>query len=81
MSENKRKVDIFDKLSWIFTTLAVIGSLANIQKLWWCFVIWTICNVYFIIHNIIRREKALAVLFFIYLIISVWGMINWLSTV
>ena len=79
MEENENKGDIFDKLSWIFTFFAVMGSLANIEKLWWSFAIWTVCNVYFIIHNLVRKEKAMTCLFFVYLIISLWGLIKWFT--
>jgi hypothetical protein len=72
------KHDILNTLSWYFTFLAISGSILNIYKLWWSFAVWSICNLYFIIHNTVRKERALTCLFSVYLVISLWGMVKWL---
>jgi len=78
MQTEKNKLNsILNKLSWFFVGLCIIGSIANICKLWWSFALWSVCNVYLIVHNYLRKEYAQAFLFFVYLIISLYGMISW----
>jgi len=70
---------ILSRLAWGFSVLCVAGSICNVNKMWESYVLWSICNVYFIIHNFMRKEYAQGTLFVVYLILSIWGLIAWRS--
>ena len=79
MEGNTERDKLLSKLAWVFSFFCVIGSICNVQKLWYSFLIWSVCNVYFIIHNFMRKEYAQGTLFIVYFILSVWGLISWVS--
>ena len=62
---------------WVMSILAVIGSFLNVRDLKSCFLVWTICNIFWVCYDIFKHEYARAVLDFINLITSTWGIIIW----
>ena len=75
--ENERLNKVLERLAWFFVVICIIGSIANIYKMWWSFALWPTTNIYLCIHNYVRKEYAQSFLFFVYLVISVWGMVSW----
>ena len=64
-------------LAWLFSILAVIGSILNVQKIRSCFIIWTICNVFWVIYDLISKQYARLILDCVNLATSTWGIFAW----
>lgn len=66
--------------TWFFSILAVIGSILNVQKINTCFIIWTMCNIFWLIYDLINHEFARVVLDSVNLATSTWGIFAWFKT-
>jgi len=77
-SENNDLNKLLARVSWFFVVICIAGSIANIYKCWWSFALWSVSNVYLIFHNYIKKEYSQTFLFAVYLVISIWGMVDWL---
>lgn len=64
-------------VAWFFSILAVIGSILNVQKIRSCFIIWTICNVFWVIYDLISKQYARLILDCVNLATSTWGIFAW----
>lgn len=64
-------------LTWLITIASLIGTVANIYKKSWCFLIWLCTNTLWMIVDIRHGLYAQAVLFFVYILLSIWGLIQW----
>jgi hypothetical protein len=62
---------------WILTGLSIIGTVANIQKLPWCFGCWVVTNSAWAIHNFRIKQYQQMVLFIVYLGLAIWGLCKW----
>jgi hypothetical protein len=68
---------VFEIISWIVTGFSILGTVLNIYKNKWCFIIWIITNFAWIIINLVLGMYPQVVLFSVYLATSIWGMIAW----
>jgi nicotinamide riboside transporter PnuC len=66
-------------LKWIFVSIAIIGAICNAQALVIGFILWIISNTYLLIINWQNKEYAQSMLFAVYDIICIWGIVNWLQ--
>ncbi len=66
-----------DFISWIVTILSIVGVILNIKKLRICFVIWIVTNGFWMIYDFVNGLYSQSLLFLIYLILAVWGVIEW----
>jgi len=64
-------------LAWVFAALGLAGTLANIWKRPWCFLLWLPGNVGLAIHNAARQDWPQAALFAVYTGLAVWGWTKW----
>jgi len=64
-------------MMWMFTILSIIGVVLNIYKLRSCFIFWSITNVGWLIYDFWIGAIAQGVLFSVYLILSIWGLVKW----
>ena len=62
---------------WLVTILALVGTIANIQKKRWCFICWLISNTTFSIYDFSIGAPAQGTLFAIYAGLAIWGIIKW----
>lgn len=62
---------------WTLTALGIVGALLNVAKNPWCFVLWSIANVGLVVRHAEAGRTPDAVLFGVYLVISLWGMFTW----
>ena len=74
---NKEINLIFLFATWFFSILAVIGSILNVKKINTCFIIWTICNIFWLIYDLINHEFARSILDLVNLATSTWGIFAW----
>lgn len=64
-------------VTYIITALTIIGTVANSFQKRWCFVVWIITNVFWIIYNLSIQQQAQALLYVVNLITSIIGLIKW----
>ena len=64
-------------VSWIITSVSVLGAVLNARKDIKGFYIWLGANTGWIAYNIVIGEYALAVLFVVYNVICVYGIRQW----
>jgi nicotinamide riboside transporter PnuC len=64
---------------WLVTAVAITGTVINVLKNPVCFILWCITNLYYVIHNLRAKNYQMALLFGVYLGLSVWGLISWLQ--
>lgn len=64
-------------MTWILTGACLFGSWLNARKLKSCFLVWVMCNIGWLICDIVNRNYARAVLDVAQALISVYGYITW----
>lgn len=64
-------------LAWIAAGLSVGGNVLVIMKSRWGYAMWFLANCYWIVHNWLAGEWALAVLFVVYAALSLVGWAAW----
>jgi len=64
-------------LMWGVTVTSLIGTIANIYKCRWCFIVWFATNALWTIYDFHIGAYAQGTLMFIYWILSIWGWIQW----
>lgn len=64
-------------MTWVITALAMLGTVLNILRLRWCFVVWIITNGYWAVYDWSIGATAQAVLFAVYFALAVWGLVRW----
>lgn len=65
--------------TWLITIAAIIGTVANIYKKQWCFIIWLVTNFLWMAIDAAAGLYSQAALFAVYLLLSVWGLYQWSS--
>lgn len=63
--------------TWTITIASIIGTVANIYKKSWCFVIWVFTNGIWCVIDYRTGLYAQAFLFGIYFLLAVWGLYQW----
>lgn len=66
-----------DFITYFFAIINVIGTVLNIKMSYWSFVLWTLCNVFWLIYDFITMQYARIITDTVNLVTSVWGMIEW----
>jgi nicotinamide riboside transporter PnuC len=64
-------------IGWIFTVIALIGTVLNSQMNILGFVFWIISNTGFLILNLLQHNYAEVFLFFVNTVVSIIGIITW----
>lgn len=68
---------MFELVCWLFSIINVIGTLLNIRKMYLCFFIWSVCNVFWLYLDIVTAQYARIILDVINLITSLYGAYCW----
>lgn len=63
--------------TWLITIASIIGTVANIYKKKWCFIVWIFTNALWCVIDFIMGMYAQSFLFFVYFLLAVWGIIQW----
>jgi len=61
----------------MITCLSLIGTIANIKKKRWCFIIWAGTNAMWATVDWVMKLYAQSFLFAVYFCLSIWGMMEW----
>jgi len=64
-------------MSWLIVVIALVGIVLNVRRKWQGFLFWLISNAWWFWHNLVIGEYAQAVLFFVFWVLSVYGICNW----
>lgn len=67
-------------VSWITTALCLIGTVLNVKKNKWCFVLWLMGNILWLIIDIKNELISRAILDIVQGILALWGIIEWRNT-
>lgn len=68
---------MFEWICWLFSIINVVGTLLNIRKMYLCFFIWSVCNVFWLYLDIVTAQYARIILDVINLITSLYGAYCW----
>lgn len=68
---------MIDQFGWFFVSISFIGYLLNIKKNKWCFLLWILCSIWWIVVSIYREQWSLVGNFILYLGAEIWGLIQW----
>ena len=63
--------------SILITIASIIGTIANIYKKRWCFIIWLFTNGFWCIYDISIGAYSQAFLFAVYFALAIHGLIKW----
>jgi nicotinamide riboside transporter PnuC len=63
--------------TWFITLASVIGTVANVYQKRWCFFVWLCTNSLWMIIDFRIGLYAQAALFCVYVLLAVWGLIQW----
>jgi len=63
--------------TWAVTVASIIGTIANIYKKRWCFIIWLFTNAIWCVYDLTLGAYAQSALFFLYFWLAVWGLAQW----
>lgn len=64
-------------LGWVATILSITGILLNANLIIWCWSVWILSNVFWIIWSINKKEWSQLVLWIIFLITNIYGWYQW----
>lgn len=63
--------------TWLITIASITGTVANIYKKRWCFIIWLFTNSLWMIVDFYQGLYAQSFLFAVYVALAIWGLIQW----
>lgn len=70
-------MNLNDNWMWGVTVASIIGTIANIYKMPWCFAVWLCTNAIWMVYNTEKKLYAQAGLFAVYVGLAVWGIYEW----
>ena len=62
---------------WMFSIINVVGTVMNVRKMYFCFFIWSVCNVFWLYLDIVTGQYARIILDVINLATSLYGLFSW----
>ena len=66
-------------MTWTVAIVALIGAWLNARTNILGFVLWIFTNSFWVYHNIKTKEYAQAILYAAFLLMAVYGLVNWLK--
>jgi len=61
----------------LVTIASLVGTVANIYKKQWCFIIWLATNAIWCGYDFYKGLYSQSILFFIYFLLAIWGLRQW----
>lgn len=62
---------------WIVTAICLAGTVLNVKKIKFCFIIWTIGNILWLALDLYNSLYSRALLDIVQLILAIWGYLAW----
>lgn len=66
-----------DSIIWLWTILSIVGAILNAMLIKWCFPIYILSNIGWIITDIQYEMWAQIPIWVTYIVIGVYGFISW----
>ena len=63
--------------TWAVTAICLAGTVLNVKRSRWCFVLWIAGNIAWMIYDVRSGLYSRAVLDLVQLGFAVWGLIEW----
>ena len=64
-------------MSWLFTGIALAGTILNVHKLRVCFLLWIVANIGFAIMDGLRNDYGRVALDIVQIGFAVYGYVVW----
>jgi 4-hydroxybenzoate polyprenyltransferase len=64
-------------LMWLVTLASLIGTVANVRRRRWCFIIWGATNALWTIYDAALGAWPQAALMACYFGLAIWGWVSW----
>jgi nicotinamide riboside transporter PnuC len=62
---------------WVVTAICLVGTILNVKKIKFCFILWTIGNFLWLMMDLYNHLYSRSLLDIVQLILAVWGYIVW----
>ena len=63
--------------TWLVTFASIVGTIANIKQRRWCFHVWLVTNLIWMVYDLAIGATAQAALMGVYALLAVWGLREW----
>ncbi len=64
-------------VSWILILITLFGTVLAIRRKWYCFIIFTFTNLYWIWYNYKKASWTMMFLFIGYGLLNIYGAYRW----
>lgn len=64
-------------IPYIITALSIIGTVGNSCKKVWGFYLWLCTNAFWCAFNVVHQSYAQAILYAVYFILAIVGIVKW----
>lgn len=64
-------------MTWFFTILSLFGSYLNCKKKKICFILWIICNVFWLLFDLKASVYSRVILDLVQTGFSIYGLMEW----
>lgn len=64
-------------MTWLVVAIALIGNICVIRKNSLGFYCWFFTDCYFLVHNILLEDYQQSMIFFLYILMAIYGLISW----
>lgn len=68
---------IFQDITWIISIISLVGNVFNVYKNVWCFYIWSVSEILWLILDIRSNTYGTAFLDLTQLIFAILGIYQW----
>jgi nicotinamide riboside transporter PnuC len=65
---------------WLVSAASLAATIANIYKARWCFFVWLVCNILWVLYDVDKNAIPQAALMAIYAGLAVLGIFKWRKT-
>ena len=63
----------------LVSAIAVFGNILNVKRMQICFLVWLLCNIFWLIFDLNQKSYSRSILDLVNLFTSLWGTINWIK--
>jgi nicotinamide riboside transporter PnuC len=66
-----------ENLMWVVVAVSIVGTVLNARRNIWCFPLWIIANLFWIIYGYNKSAPAMTAMFAVYLGLAIYGWVFW----
>lgn len=64
-------------ISWITTAICLLGTIFNVKKINFCFYLWLLGNILWIVVDIYNGLWSRMLLDIVQGVLAIWGIVEW----